>query len=63
MLPYGTELWVFIVKAIYECESVVEVQRDYWRHFNVHDDTSPCCAIRADNVVIKLIGRFDFVPL
>ena len=27
MLPYNTELWVFIVKAIYECESVV--QRDY----------------------------------
>jgi hypothetical protein len=26
MLPYNTELWVFIVKAICECESVVEVQ-------------------------------------
>jgi hypothetical protein len=29
MLLYDTELWVFIVKAIYECESDVEVQRNY----------------------------------
>jgi hypothetical protein len=29
MLPYDRELWLFIVKAIYECESVVEVQLNY----------------------------------
>jgi hypothetical protein len=29
ILPYDAELWVFIVKAIYDCESVVEVQRNY----------------------------------
>jgi hypothetical protein len=29
MLPYDRERWLFIVKAIYECESVVEVQRNY----------------------------------
>ena len=29
MRTYDTELSVFIVKAIYECESVVQVQRNY----------------------------------
>jgi hypothetical protein len=29
MLPYDTEIWVFIVKAIYERESDVEMQRNY----------------------------------
>jgi hypothetical protein len=63
MLLYDTELWVFIVKAIYECESDVEVQRNYWRHFNVHDDLSVCCTMKPDRLVIKLIGRFDFVSM
>jgi hypothetical protein len=43
MLPYDRERWLFIVKAIYECESVVEVQRNYWRRFNILYDASVCC--------------------